>query len=81
MSVSGQHISIDYMISRKGDIRVSVGSPNLAERRFNLRAQTSLATGLKRLIDYEAQIALDVIDVARVVTDSSAKQLHHTLQH
>jgi len=57
-------ISIDYMMSRKGDIRVSVGAPHLAQRRFNLRAQESLATGLKRLIDYEAQVELDAVGVA-----------------
>ena len=80
MSVSGHRVSIDYMVSRKGDIRVSVGAPHLAERRFNLRAKESLATGLKRLIDYEAQVELDAVDGAGAITEVSATQLHHSIQ-
>jgi len=80
MSVSGQRVSIDFMLSRKGDIRVSVGAPHLAERRFNLRAQESLATGLKKLIDYETRDEMDALDVAGAVTGISATQLHQRLQ-
>jgi len=53
MSVSGQRVDIRYLTARKGDIRVSVGAPYLAERRFNMRAEESLANGLKKLLDYE----------------------------
>jgi len=79
MSVSGQRVSIDYMTSRKGDIRVSVGAPHLAERRFNLSAQASLATGLKSLIEYESRVEESVIDIAGAITRTTATQLHHRL--
>lgn len=55
MSVSAQRVAISYRASRKGDIRVSVGAPQLAERRFKLRAQESIASGLQKLIDFNAR--------------------------
>ena len=71
MSVAGQRVQIQYQPSRKGDIRVSVGSPRLAESRFGLRAEESLASGLKKLMDFET---FGVIDVprARMVPASNA---------
>ena len=59
MSVAGQRVEIQYLPSRKGDIRVSIGSPQLAERRFGLRANEPLARGLKKLIDFETRADLD----------------------
>ena len=71
MSVAGQRVQIQYQPSRKGDIRVSVGSPRLAESRLGLRAEESLASGLKKLMDFET---LGVIDVpsARMVPVGNA---------
>ncbi len=53
MSVSGRRVDIKYLAARKGDIRVSVGSPYLAERQLDFRAQESLASGLRKLMDFE----------------------------
>jgi UDP-glucose 4-epimerase len=71
MSVADQRVQIQYQTSRKGDIRVSVGSPWLAESRLGLRAEESLASGLKKLMDFEN---LGVIEAprARIVPASNA---------
>ena len=61
MSVAGQQVEIQYLTTRKGDIRVSVGSPRLAECRFSLRAGESLAGGLKKLMDYESLSRIEPI--------------------
>ena len=53
MSLCGTRVAVDYRPSRSGDIRVSIGSPQLAEHRLGYRAGTTLASGLRRLIDYE----------------------------
>lgn len=53
MSVSGKRVDISYLAARKGDIRVSVGAPHLAERQLEFRATESLASGLRKLIDFE----------------------------
>lgn len=53
MSVSGKQVGMHYLPSRKGDIRVSVGAPHLSERHLQYRATESLASGLKKLIEYE----------------------------
>ena len=53
MSVSDKQVGMRYLPSRKGDIRVSVGSPYLSERHLKYRATESLASGLKKLIEYE----------------------------
>jgi len=53
MSVSGRGVGIKYQAARTGDIRVSVGAPGLSERLLQYRATESLASGLKKLIDYE----------------------------
>ena len=66
MSVSRQRVHIEYRTSRKGDIRVSVGAPQLAERRFKLRAQESLANGLKKLIDCDLQTEIVVGDTTGI---------------
>jgi hypothetical protein len=53
MSVSGREVGMKYQTGRTGDIRVSVGAPGLSERLLQYRATESLASGLKKLIDYE----------------------------
>ena len=53
MSVSGREVGMKYQTARTGDIRVSVGAPGLSERLLQYRATESLASGLKKLIDYE----------------------------
>ena len=53
MSVSGQQVGIEYLASRKGDIRVSVGAPYLSERNLKYRASELLASGLRKLISYD----------------------------
>jgi UDP-glucose 4-epimerase len=72
MSVSGQRVSIQYQTSRKGDIRVSVGAPHLAERRFKLRAQESLASGLKKLMDFDDQTRSAAGDTAGIPASQSS---------
>jgi UDP-glucose 4-epimerase len=54
MSVAGQHVDMKYLPSRKGDIRVSVGAPNLSERNLKYRAVEPLASGLHKLINYDS---------------------------
>ncbi len=53
MSVAGQQVDMKYLPSRKGDIRVSVGAPNLSEQSLNFRAVEPLASGLQKLINYD----------------------------
>ena len=53
MSISGSQVKIDYLPSRHGDIRVSVGSPYLSERSLQYRSQVHLASGLRKLMEYE----------------------------
>jgi UDP-glucose 4-epimerase len=53
MSVADKHVGIKYLPARTGDIRVSIGAPGLSERLLRYRAHESLASGLKKLIDYE----------------------------
>jgi UDP-glucose 4-epimerase len=53
MSVSGKQVGMQYLPSRKGDISVSVGAPDLSERHLKYRATESLANGLRKLIEYE----------------------------
>ena len=53
MSVSGKRVGMHYLPSRKGDIRVSVGAPNLSERNLNYRARETLVNGLQTLINHE----------------------------
>ena len=63
MSVCGNRVAIDYQPSRSGDIRVSIGSPLLSERRLGHRAEVSLAVGLRTLITYEQARQVDPGDV------------------
>ena len=53
MSIADQRVDIHYQPSRNGDIRVSVGSPEASERQLQYRARTSLAAGLRELLQYE----------------------------
>ena len=49
-SLLGKPVEIRYAAARKGDIRSSVGNPERAIRHLGIRARTTLADGLKRLL-------------------------------
>jgi len=49
-SLLGKPVEIRYAAARKGDIRSSVGNPELAIRYLGIRARTTLAGGLKLLL-------------------------------
>ena len=49
-SLCGKPVEIHYAPARKGDIRSSVGNPELAIRHLGLRARTTLADGLKQML-------------------------------
>lgn len=49
-SLFGKPVEIRYAAARKGDIRSSVGNPELAIRHLGVRARTDLAGGLKLLL-------------------------------
>ena len=49
-SLSGKPVEILHAAARKGDIRSSVGNPELAIRHLGIRARTTLADGLKQML-------------------------------
>ena len=49
-SLSGKPVEILHLAARKGDIRSSVGNPELAIRHLGMRARTTLADGLKQML-------------------------------
>ena len=49
-SLFGKPVEIRYAAARKGDIRSSVGNPELAIRHLGIRARTTLAGGLKLIL-------------------------------
>ena len=49
-SLLGKPVEIRYAAARKGDIRSSVGNPELAIRHLGIRASTTLASGLKLML-------------------------------
>lgn len=53
MSILNTRPPIAYHASRKGDIRTSVGAPELARRVVGFRAECHLLEGLRKLIEYE----------------------------
>ena len=53
MSISGNRVPIHYQPSRNGDIRISIGSPQLSERTLNYHARVPLASGLRTLMLHE----------------------------
>ncbi|MCP3870945.1 MAG: NAD-dependent epimerase/dehydratase family protein [Gammaproteobacteria bacterium] len=54
MSITGKQVSLTRQLSRKGDIRVSVGDPSHAKRQLGVTAERSLVDGLRTLIEYVA---------------------------
>jgi len=50
MGIAGHRFPIEYLPSRQGDIRVSVGDPAYSYRHLNIRVSHSLAGGLIELI-------------------------------
>jgi len=49
-SLCGRAVEIRYAPAHKGDIRSSVGNPELAIRHLGMRARTTLADGLKQML-------------------------------
>lgn len=52
MSIAGERVALAYQPSRKGDIRVSIGDPTYTRRHLGVEAVTSLASGMRKLVDY-----------------------------
>jgi UDP-glucose 4-epimerase len=50
MFLTGQRVAVTKLPSRKGDIRISVGSPGHAARMLDVSAGYNLANGLKLLL-------------------------------
>ncbi len=49
--ISGKKVEREYLASRKGDILLSLGDPNLAETFFQMRAKVPLEQGLTKLLE------------------------------
>jgi UDP-glucose 4-epimerase len=49
-SLLGKPVEIRYAAARKGDIRSSVGNPEMAIRHLGIRARTTLASGMKQIL-------------------------------
>jgi UDP-glucose 4-epimerase len=50
MFLTGRRVAVTKLPSRKGDIRISVGSPGHAARMLDVSAGYNLASGLKLLL-------------------------------
>jgi UDP-glucose 4-epimerase len=51
-SIKGRPFSATYLPPRRGDIRVSIGNPTLADRQLNFRTRISLVDGLARTLEW-----------------------------
>jgi len=51
MSITGNSVSLNHQMSRKGDIRVSVGDPGYAKQKLSVTANKTLIKGLINLIE------------------------------
>ena len=75
-SLYGKRIEIRHAAAQKGDIRSSVGNPDLAIRHLGIRARTPLADGLKQMLACQSASAA----VSRHNTTIGNGRLHTLLR-
>ncbi|KXF83516.1 NAD-dependent epimerase/dehydratase family protein [Enterovibrio coralii] len=51
-SIAGASLNMEHLPARRGDVRMSIGSPARASRDLGLVAETSVTEGLRELMDY-----------------------------
>ncbi|MDD1783943.1 NAD-dependent epimerase/dehydratase family protein [Enterovibrio sp. ZSDZ35] len=51
-SIAGSSLNIEHLPARRGDVRMSIGSPARASKELGLVAETSVTQGLRELMGY-----------------------------
>lgn len=64
LTLTNSGAAIRHAPPRDGDIRASLGSPDLAESRLDVRAAIPLAAGLRHLLDHPGQVAVPPLAIA-----------------